>query len=80
MKNYLLHIDKNIRDSLFKLEKNSEKCLVVVNSNDVLKGTLTDGDIRRAMLSGANVNSKIKRYIKSNVINNKPYVREISPI
>jgi len=72
MKNYLLHIDKNIRDSLFKLEKNSEKCLVVVNSNDVLKGTLTDGDIRRAMLSGANANSKIKRYIKK-----KPfYIKE----
>ena len=68
MKNYLLHINKSIRESLFQLEKNNEKCLLVVDSNNVLKGTLTDGDIRRAILNGADINSKIKKYIKK-----KPY-------
>ena len=64
MKNYLIHLNKNIKDSLLQLEKNREKCLVVINSNNVLKGTLTDGDIRRAMLRGADANSKIEKYIK----------------
>ena len=64
MKNYLIHLNKNIKDSLLQLEKNREKCLVVINSNNVLKGTLTDGDIRRAMLRGADANSKIGKYIK----------------
>ena len=66
MKNYLIHLNKNIKDSLLQLEKNREKCLVVINSNNVLKGTLTDGDIRRAMLRGADANSKIRKYIKKN--------------
>lgn len=64
MKNYLLHIEKNIKESLIKLEKNSEKCLIIVDSKNILKGTLTDGDVRRAMLDGASVNSKVKNYIK----------------
>ena len=44
MKNYLLHIEKNIKESLIKLEKNSEKCLIIVDSKNILKGTLTDGE------------------------------------
>jgi len=68
MKNYLLHINKSIKESLFQLEKNNEKCLLAVDSNNVLKGTLTDGDIRRAILNGADINSKIKKYIRK-----KPY-------
>ena len=64
MKNYLLHIEKNITESLIKLEKNSEKCLIIVDSKNILKGTLTDGDVRRALLDGASVNSKVKNYIK----------------
>ena len=45
MKNYLIELNNNIRDSLLQLEKNTEKCLVVVDSDNILKGTLTDGDI-----------------------------------
>ena len=68
MRKYLLHFNKNIKMSLLQLEQNNEKCLLVVDSNNVLKGTLTDGDIRRALLRGADINSKIKKYIKR-----KPY-------
>ena len=72
MKNYLLNINKKIKDSLFQLEQNNEKCLVIVDSKYSLKGTLTDGDVRRALLRGANINSKLNKYIKK-----KPfYLRE----
>ena len=60
MKNYLLHIDKNIRDSLFKLEKNSEKCLVVINEAEMFLGTLSDGDVRKAILNGVKIESSIQ--------------------
>ena len=66
MKNYLIEQNNNIKNSLLQLEKNKEKCLVVVNANNVLRGTLTDGDIRRAMLRDADINSKIGKYIKKN--------------
>tara|TARA_B100000029_G_scaffold28291_1_gene27467 strand:- start:158 stop:1216 length:1059 start_codon:yes stop_codon:yes gene_type:complete len=64
MKNYLLNINKKIKDSLFQLEQNNEKCLVIVDSKYKLKGTLTDGDVRRALLRGASINSKLNKYIK----------------
>lgn len=64
MKNYLIEQNKNIKDALVNLENNKSKCLLVVDKNNTLKGTLTDGDIRRAMLQNANLSSSIKKYVK----------------
>ena len=68
MKNYLLKFNYKIKEALVRLEKNRGKCLVVVDKDNVLKGTITDGDVRRALLVGADLNSDIKRYIRT-----KPY-------
>lgn len=68
MKNYLLNLNQKIKEALVRLEKNQGKCLIVVDKNNVLKGTLTDGDVRRALLIGADINSSIKKYIRT-----KPY-------
>lgn len=68
MKDYLINNQKNFKDALSQLEKNSEKCLIVVDDNKKLEGTLTDGDIRRALLKKANLNTKIYQYIKKNPI------------
>ena len=68
MKNYLLNLNHKIKEALVRLEKNQGKCLIVVDKNNVLKGTLTDGDVRRALLIGADINSSIKKYIRT-----KPY-------
>ena len=64
MQNHLINYKKNIRECLLQLEKNEQKCLIVVNNKKQLKGTLTDGDIRRALLRNANLNTKIIDYIK----------------
>ena len=68
MKNLVVSITNSIKQSISKLEKNREKCLLVINSKEKLVGTLTDGDIRRAMLRGANIDSKIGKYIKKPII------------
>ena len=47
---YLLNKNKTFKEALKQLEKNSEKCLIITQKNNVLVGTLTDGDIRRAYL------------------------------
>ena len=64
MKNLIVHQSTSIKDSLIRLEKNTEKCLLVTSKNGIFVGTLTDGDIRRAILKGANVDSKIKNYVQ----------------
>ena len=48
------------------MEKSKIKCLLVANKETAF-GTLTDGDIRRALLSGANLNSKIEHYVEQNL-------------
>ena len=49
MKDYLLNLNHKIKEALVRLEKNRGKCLIVVNKDNILKGTITDGDVRRAL-------------------------------
>lgn len=52
-----IFIKKNtsIKDALKTLNKTAEKALLVVDDSVKLLGTLTDGDIRRYILSGKNI-------------------------
>ena len=50
--------------ALKKLEIVKHKCLILVDKKFV--GTLTDGDLRRAILKGAKFNDKIKKFIFTN--------------
>ena len=69
-----LNVSKNvkIKDAFEKLSKTNKKILFVI-SNKKLIGTLTDGDIRRYIIKGKNINSKI-----TNIYNKKPYVIKFS--
>lgn len=71
MRDYLINKQKNFKDALSQLERSSEKCLIVVDNKKKLEGTLTDGDIRRALLKKANLSTKIIQYIKKNPISLK---------
>ena len=41
------------KEALKKMEESFYKCLIVVNYKNKLLGTITDGDIRRAIIKGA---------------------------
>ena len=56
-----------IRQAMKTLDKTAEKCLFVVDDNNKLLGTLTDGDLRRSILSGTEFSNDI-----SLSYNNKP--------
>ena len=64
MKNLIVNESITIKESLYKLESNRQKCLLAVNKKGIFVGTLNDGDIRRAIILGANIDSKIASYIK----------------
>ena len=67
MKKYFIQKNRNLKEAISKLEKNDVKCLMVVSDNkNKLFGTLTDGDIRRALLQGANLKEKINKYVEQN--------------
>lgn len=68
MKNYLINVKKSIRNALAKLETNNEKCLIVINDNYKVVGSLTDGDIRRALLKNKSLDNQIQTLIKKKPI------------
>ena len=56
--------DATGREAMKKLNKTGEKCLVVVDDNDTLLGTLSDGDLRKAILNGIHMSDSIKKYLQ----------------
>ena len=62
MKNLLIKPNSNIKNALQQMSKTGEKCLVVVDRQNKLLGTLSDGDLRKAILNGKIHKDKINKY------------------
>ncbi len=62
-----------IKSCFKKLEKSTKQIIFVVDEKKKLLGSLTDGDLRRAILNGYTINSKIKK-----IYNKKPIKSKIS--
>jgi dTDP-glucose pyrophosphorylase/predicted transcriptional regulator len=67
-KNLIIDTNTQIKTAMIKLSKSAKKCLIVLNNEKELIGTLTDGDIRRAFLKGKNYNNTVKNIYKKNPI------------
>ena len=50
--NLIITEKETIKDALIKINENYHKCLIVINNKKILKGTITDGNIRRGLLKG----------------------------
>ena len=83
MKNILIQSNRSIKDALKQLNKSGEKCLVVVTDDEKFLGTLSDGDIRKAILGGKNINNSIKAIYNSSstyLIESQYSIEEIKDI
>ncbi len=58
--NILISIDCTIREVLEKLNIGAKGIVLVVDGNKKLIGTITDGDVRRALLKGYSIDDKIE--------------------
>lgn len=58
-----------IQDAISNLENSSLQIILVINSDGTLLGTITDGDIRRGLLRGLELDSPIKP-----IIHREPFV------
>ena len=54
-----------IKDAIYSLNKSGVQIIIVVNKNNKLIGTITDGDIRRALVRGEKLESNIKKIINT---------------
>jgi dTDP-glucose pyrophosphorylase len=69
MKNITVKPDITLRQAMKKIGESGKRCLVIVDSNNKLLGTLSDGDLRKAILNGAYTGDSIQ-----NVYYSKPTV------
>jgi dTDP-glucose pyrophosphorylase len=78
MKDLTVSCDISIREAMKALNQTAEKCLLVINSRKKLVGTLTDGDLRRSILSGANFDTSIEQSFSRNpkVVKEGKYTNE----
>ena len=68
MKSLNILSSESIRIALHKISKSGTKCITVVDKKNKLLGTLSDGDIRRAILKKAKLNKSI-----SSIYNKNPF-------
>jgi dTDP-glucose pyrophosphorylase len=62
---HIIHERKTIKDALFQLNVlAADAILFVVNDNNVLTGSLTDGDVRRGFLKGLDFDSPLTEFIQ----------------
>src|SRR5271170_3089659 len=69
VKPFLVPQTHTIRQAMEQLEKTEEKIIFVVDETSRLLGSLTDGDIRRWILSDGDLKAQVHR-----ICNRKPYV------
>ena len=65
---FLINTKSLIKEAITKIETNSKGFVLVENDVKQVLGTLTDGDIRRALLAGAQLSDLALNYINKNFI------------
>jgi dTDP-glucose pyrophosphorylase len=64
----VLPLNSTIKEAIAKLNETGLQILLVLDKNDVLLGTVTDGDIRRGLLRELGLNEPIENVMRSNAL------------
>lgn len=63
-----VNISKRVLDGMRVIDSSSAGIALVLDDEKNLQGTLTDGDIRRALLQGASLEDGLESYMSKNII------------
>jgi dTDP-glucose pyrophosphorylase len=69
---YKISIDSNIRDAVKSMDKGGIGFCVCINDNNVVTGVISDGDFRRAILAGIELEESVVRIMNRKFL----YMRE----
>ncbi len=64
----ILPLNATVGQAINSLEQASVKIVMVTNATGVLEGTISDGDIRRALIKGLDLNSPITNILHRNAL------------
>ncbi|MBI1911089.1 MAG: CBS domain-containing protein [Deltaproteobacteria bacterium] len=68
LKSLLISPDITIKQAMQKITDAGEKIIFVVDGNDALIGTVTDGDIRRGIINGLELTSPLKEVMRTKFV------------
>jgi dTDP-glucose pyrophosphorylase len=66
MKNLLINTNRSLKYALRQLNLSGEKCLIVIDDDEKYLGTLSDGDVRNAILNREGINQPIQPVYNDN--------------
>lgn len=62
----------SIQDALVTIEANHHRCVIVVDQRNRVVGTLSDGDVRRALLDHRLISAPVEAVMNLNFISLRP--------
>lgn len=66
-KKHTIHSGTKIKDALIILEKlTQDSILFVINNKEILLGTISDGDVRRALIKGITIETEVNSIMEKN--------------
>ena len=71
---FTIHQNATIREAMAAIDAGASGIVMIIGENDQLEGLMTDGDIRRLLLAGAEMNSSITPGINHNYTSVSPEV------
>ena len=64
-RDYVIRRGGSLRDALLSLHRSGVQIVLVTDTDDRLVGTITDGDVRRALLADATLESSLEPHMKT---------------
>ena len=61
--NIFIKYSSNIKQAIKKLNNTKSKALIVIDTKNNYLGTITDGDVRRGLIKGLNLEHDVTKYI-----------------
>ena len=60
--------NETIKNALLMIENNKKGFIFIIDNNQIVRGVVTDGDVRRALIQEHSLNDKIKLISNKNFI------------
>ena len=68
MNKFLINVDMSLKDALLQIEKNKHRSLIVIDDDNRVVGTLSDGDIRKALIHDTLMVIPISKLMNKNFV------------
>lgn len=65
---FVINLGSSVKNAMGSITENQRGLVVVIDEQMIFQGIITDGDIRRAMLKGATIDTPVSKIINTNPI------------